>query len=291
MSPDVSGLAPLPRVMTEPLVRSALREDLGRGGDVTTHATVAPAQQASGELVARDGGVIAGGDLAALAFELLAPSAWLEDALPDGSVVAPGQVIATVHGPAGALLTAERVALNLLGHLSGVATATAELVDAISRTRTRTKVCCTRKTTPGLRAVEKHAVIAGGGVNHRLGLDDAVLIKDNHVVLAGGVAAAVHRARARVGHMTPIQVEVDTLDQLSELLTDPVHAVLLDNMDPDQLTEAVTLVGGRMITEASGRITAQTAPAIAATGVDLISAGWLTHSAPSLDIGLDLTPG
>ncbi len=289
MRPAVSGLVPLPRVMTEPLVRSALREDLGRGGDVTTNATVAPGQRASATLVARDGGVVAGADLAALAFELLAPSVRLDGALPDGSVVVPGQLIATVHAPAGALLTAERVALNLLSHLSGVATATAQLVDAIRHSRT--KVCCTRKTTPGLRAVEKHAVLAGGGVNHRLGLDGAVLIKDNHVALAGGVAAAVHRVRARVGHMTPIQVEVDTLDQLGELLTDPVHAVLLDNMDPDQLTEAVMLVDGRMITEASGRITAQTAPAIAATGVDLISAGWLTHSAPSLDIGLDLITG
>lgn len=277
----------LPAVLIEPLVREALREDLGRAGDLTTDWTVPADRVATAELVARDPGVVAGTDLAVAAFGLLEPRLEVEVRRPDGSAVAAGDVVARVSGPARAILTAERVALNFLGHLSGVATATAEVAGAIAHTRTR--VCCTRKTTPGLRAVEKHAVVAGGGVNHRFGLDDAVLIKDNHVALAGGVAAAVRRVRETAGHLVPVEVEVDTLDQLRELLTMPVDAVLLDNMSPAQLTEAVGLVAGRMITEASGRLTAATAPAVAESGVDLVSVGWLTHSAPVLDIGLDLS--
>ncbi len=277
----------LPAVLIEPLVREALREDLGRAGDLTTDWTVPADRVATAELVARDPGVVAGTDLAVAAFGLLEPRLEVEVLRPDGSAVAAGDVVARVSGPARAILTAERVALNFLGHLSGVATATAEVAGAIAHTRTR--VCCTRKTTPGLRAVEKHAVVAGGGVNHRFGLDDAVLIKDNHVALAGGVAAAVRRVRESAGHLVPVEVEVDTLDQLRELLTMPVDAVLLDNMSPAQLTEAVGLVAGRMITEASGRLTAATAPAVAESGVDLVSVGWLTHSAPVLDIGLDLS--
>lgn len=277
----------LPAVLIEPLVREALREDLGRAGDLTTDWTVPADRVATAELVARDPGVVAGTDLAVAAVGLLEPRLEVEVLRPDGSAVAAGDVMARVSGPARAILTAERVALNFLGHLSGVATATAEVAGAIAHTRTR--VCCTRKTTPGLRAVEKHAVVAGGGVNHRFGLDDAVLIKDNHVALAGGVAAAVRRVRESAGHLVPVEVEVDTLDQLRELLTMPVDAVLLDNMSPAQLTEAVGLVAGRMITEASGRLTAATAPAVAESGVDLVSVGWLTHSAPVLDIGLDLS--
>ncbi len=277
----------LPAVLIEPLVREALREDLGRAGDLTTDWTVPADRVATAELVARDPGVVAGTDLAVAAFGLLEPRLEVEVRRPDGSAVAAGDVVARVSGPARAILTAERVALNFLGHLSGVATATAEVAGAIAHTRTR--VCCTRKTTPGLRAVEKHAVVAGGGVNHRFGLDDAVLIKDNHVALAGGVAAAVRRVREAAGHLVPVEVEVDTLDQLRELLTMPVDAVLLDNMSPAQLTEAVGLVAGRMVTEASGRLTAATAPAVAESGVDLVSVGWLTHSAPVLDIGLDLS--
>lgn len=276
----------LPAVMIEPLVRHALREDLGRAGDVTTDWVVPADRTATADLVARDSGVVAGTDLATLAFRLLDPQVTVEVTRPDGTAVAPGDLVARVTGPARALLTAERVALNFLGHLSGVATATAQIASAISHTATR--VCCTRKTTPGLRAVEKHAVVAGGGVNHRFGLDDAVLIKDNHVALAGGVGAAVARVREAAGHLVPVEVEVDTLDQLRELLTAPVDAVLLDNMTPDQLTEAVALVAGRMVTEASGRLTAESAPAVAETGVDLVSVGWLTHSSPVLDIGLDL---
>ncbi len=277
----------LPAVLIEPLVREALREDLGRAGDLTTDWTVPADREATAELVARDPGVVAGTDLAAAAFGLIDTRLAVEVVRPDGAAVASGDVVARVSGPARAILTAERVALNFLGHLSGVATATAEVAGAIAHTTTR--VCCTRKTTPGLRAVEKHAVVAGGGVNHRFGLDDAVLVKDNHVVLAGGVAAAVRRVREAAGHLVPVEVEVDTLDQLRELLTMPVDAVLLDNMTPAQLTEAVDLVAGRMVTEASGRLTAATAPAVAESGVDLVSVGWLTHSAPVLDIGLDLS--
>ena len=278
--------AGLPRVLTDDLVRAALQEDLGRAGDVTTTAIARPGQHASADLVAREAGVVAGLDLAIRAFEFLDPALTVGGARPDGTRVAPGDVLARVSGEARALLGAERVALNFCSHLSGVATATAELVEAVRGTSCR--ITCTRKTTPGLRAVEKAAVRAGGGNNHRFGLDDAVLVKDNHVLLAGGVKEAVRRVREGLGHLTPIAVEVDTLAELRELLADPVDVVLLDNMEPATLREAVALVDGRMVTEASGRITAETAPAIAATGVDVISAGWLTHSAPILDIGLDL---
>ena len=204
---------------------------------------------------------------------------------PDGSMVAAGDVIATVHGPARALLTAERTALNFLCHLSGIATATSAVVQAVRGHKAQ--IVCTRKTTPGLRALEKYAVRAGGGANHRFGLDDAVLIKDNHIAIAGDIRTAIARARAGAGHMGRIEVEVDSLEQLEAVLAEGVDAVLLDNMSVGQLKQAVAMVGGRALTEASGRVTPQTAPAIAATGVDLISIGWLTHSAPILDIGLD----
>lgn len=276
-------LSPL---LVEPLVRAALLEDLGRAGDLTSDTVVPAERRATVALVVRDPGVVAGTDLAVTAFGLVDPRTEVTVQRPDGSRVSPGDVVARVTGPARGILTAERVALNFLGHLSGVATATAQIADAVAHTATR--VTCTRKTTPGLRAVEKHAVLAGGGVNHRFGLDDAVLIKDNHIALAGGVRAAITAARAGVGHLVKIEIEVDTLDQLREVLTDPVDAVLLDNMTPEQLREAVALVGGRMVTEASGRLTAATAPAVAASGVDLMSAGWITHSAPVLDIGLDV---
>jgi nicotinate-nucleotide pyrophosphorylase (carboxylating) len=278
-------LSPLPEIMLEPLVRMALLEDLGRAGDITTDAIVPAGLTARVVLNARQAGVIAGLDLARLAFRLIDPAITMAVQRPDGSRVAPGDVIAVLDGPARGLLTAERVALNFLGRLSGIATATASIVDSIPGHATR--ICCTRKTTPGLRAVEKYAVRAGGGSNHRFGLDDAVLIKDNHVAIAGGVRPAIERARAAVGHLVKIEVEVDTLAQLAEALTLPVDAVLLDNMTPAQLREAVGMIGGRAISEASGRITPETAPAIAAAGVDLISVGWLTHSAAVLDVGLD----
>jgi nicotinate-nucleotide pyrophosphorylase (carboxylating) len=275
----------LPMVMIEPLVRAALLEDLGRAGDLTTDAIVPAEAQARVALTARQPGVVAGLDLALLAFRLVEPRIEAAVERPDGTRLAPGDVIATLAGPARGLLTAERTALNFLCHLSGVASATAAVVEAVCGTRA--SVCCTRKTMPGLRAVQKYAVRVGGGSNHRFGLDDAVLIKDNHVAIAGGIRPAVERARARVGHMVKIELEVDTLAQLEEALALGVDAVLLDNMAPPALREAVAMVGGRAITEASGRITPQTAPEVAATGVDLISIGWLTHSATVLDIGLD----
>jgi nicotinate-nucleotide pyrophosphorylase (carboxylating) len=192
-----------------------------------------------------------------------------------------------VEGPARSILSAERVALNLVCRMSGIATATAALVEAV-RSRGHARIVCTRKTTPGLRSLEKHAVRAGGGANHRFGLDDAVLIKDNHIAIAGGVRPALERARATVGHLVKVEIEVDTLEQLNEVLQVGADAILLDNMSPDTLSEAVRRVNGRAITEASGRVTIATAPGIAATGVDLISTGWITHSAPILDLGLDV---
>nr|WP_300146052.1 carboxylating nicotinate-nucleotide diphosphorylase [Propionicimonas sp.] len=275
----------LPRIVIEPVVRDALREDLGRAGDLTTDAIIPADARATVRLVSRETGVIAGTDCARLAWELVDPRIEVRDLLPDGSRVQPGTVVGTASGPARGLLTGERVALNVLGHLSGVATGTATIADAIAHTRAR--VADTRKTIPGLRALQKHAVVAGGGSNHRFGLDDAVLIKDNHIAVAGGVSAALAAVREHVGHLVKIEVEVDSLDQLRELLPLGADAVLLDNMAPDVLREAVAVVGGRMITEASGRITPATAVPIAEAGVDLISVGWLTHSARVLDIGLD----
>jgi nicotinate-nucleotide pyrophosphorylase (carboxylating) len=278
-------LNPLPPLMYEPLVRTALLEDLGRAGDITADAIVPAGQRATLVLRARQPGVVAGLDIARCAFQMVAPAITLTAERADGSLVAPGQIIATIEGPARGLLTGERTALNFLCHLSGVATATASLVAAVRGTRAH--IVCTRKTTPGLRTLEKYAVRAGGGSNHRFGLDDAVLIKDNHIALAGDIGTAVERAKARAGHLVKIEVEVDTLPQLERALALGVDAVLLDNMSVDQLRAAVAMAAGKVITEASGGITAATAPAIAATGVDLISVGWLTHSAAALDIGLD----
>lgn len=277
----------LPRLITEPIVRAALLEDLGRTGDITSDAVIPIEAMANCAIVARDPGVVSGVDLACLAFTLMNASITISVQRPDGSKVAPGDKVLHVSGPARAILGAERVALNLLCRLSGIATATAELVEAV-RPYGHARVACTRKTTPGLRALEKAAVRAGGGANHRFGLDDAILIKDNHIAIAGGVRIAIERARAAAGHLLKIEVEVDRLDQLDEALSVGVDAVLLDNMDIPTLTEAVRRIGNSAIKEASGRVTAKTAPAIAATGVDIISAGWLTHSAPILDLGLDI---
>ena len=273
-------------LILEPLVRAALLEDLGRAGDITSDALIPAQAQASAGLVARQSGTLAGLALAELAFRLVDPAIRFTPTLADGDRVAAGATLARIEGPARGILTAERVALNFLGHLSGVATATAGIAQAIAHTSAR--VACTRKTTPGLRAVEKYAVRCGGGVNHRFGLDDAMLIKDNHIAIAGGIAPALALARARAGHLVKIEVEVDTLAQLEQVLAAGADAVLLDNMRPDQLREAVRLVAGRMATEASGGITPQTAASVAETGVDLLSAGWLTHSAAVLDIGLDI---
>jgi len=280
-----SAVPSLPAVLLEPLVRNALLEDLGRAGDITTDAIVPADAVGETRLVARQDGVLAGIDLARIAFQLVDPRIQFHPRLQDGARLSPGQEIAVISGPARGMLTGERVALNFLCHMSGVASATASIVHAIRDTHTR--VTCTRKTMPGLRMVQKYAVRVGGGSNHRFGLDDAVLIKDNHIALAGGVQNAVNRARAAIGHLVKIELEVDTLEQLRIGLDAGVEVVLLDNMSPDTLREAVQIVNGRAITEASGRITPETAPSIAATGVDLMAIGWLTHSARVLDIGLD----
>ncbi len=276
---------PLPAIMIEPSVRAALLEDLGRAGDITTDAIVPADARTATALMARQDGVVAGLDFALAAFRLIDPAIEAIVDRPDGTRLAQGDRIAVIKGPARGILTAERTALNFLCHLSGIASATRGIVDAIAGTRAQ--VCCTRKTMPGLRSAQKYAIRVGGGSNHRFGLDDAVLIKDNHVAIAGGVRAAVEHARAHVGHMVKIELEVDTLAQLEEALRLRVDAVLLDNMGPEKLRQAVAMVDGRAITEASGRIRPDTAPAIAASGVDLLSVGWLTHSATVLDIGLD----
>ncbi|GJD84600.1 putative nicotinate-nucleotide pyrophosphorylase [carboxylating] [Methylobacterium haplocladii] len=279
-------LLPLPRLLVEPIVRAALLEDLGRAGDITTDAIVPAEARLSGVIAARQEGVIAGIETAVIAFGLIDPTVLVTVERGDGARVAPGDTVIRLDGPARAILTAERVALNLLCRLSGVATATAALVEA-ARPHGRARIVCTRKTTPGLRALEKHAVRAGGGANHRFGLDDAVLIKDNHVAVAGGIVLAIERARTRTGHLVKIEIEVDTLAQLEQALSVGADAVLLDNMSPETLAEAVRMVGGRAITEASGRINRDTVGAVAASGVDLISVGWITHSAAIIDLGLD----
>jgi nicotinate-nucleotide pyrophosphorylase (carboxylating) len=274
------------RILIEPIVRAALLEDLGRAGDITSDAIVPEGAPIDAVIAARQPGVVAGLEAGLLAFELLDPALHIELLCADGSRVERGQRVARLIGRARPVLAAERTALNLICRLSGVATATRSLVDAIAGTKAR--IVCTRKTTPSLRILEKEAVRMGGGANHRFGLDDAMLIKDNHVAVAGGVGSALERARAHAGHLVKIELEVDTLDQLAEALEHGVDAVLLDNMDPDTLRRAVAMVAGRAVTEASGRITRETAPAIAAAGVDLISSGSITHSAPILDLGLDI---
>jgi nicotinate-nucleotide pyrophosphorylase (carboxylating) len=279
------GIAPPPRGQIGAAVRRALAEDLGDAGDITSNATIPADRQAKAVIAARKPGVIAGLNAAVYTFHRIDRSLQLTPHMHDGDAVAAGTVVLEIAGAARSITTAERVALNFLGHLSGVATATAEIAQAIAHTKAR--VCCTRKTTPGLRALEKYAVRCGGGMNHRFGLYDAILIKDNHIAATGGVAQAIRAARAHAGHMVKIEVEVDTLDQLDIALAEKADVVLLDNMAPAQLREAVRRVAGRAVTEASGSITKATAPAIAEAGVDLLSAGWITHSAPCLDLGLD----
>ena len=279
-------LASLPDIMLEPLVRAGLLEDLGRGADVTTNALIGPDDKVRVVVRSRVAGVLAGLDLVRLSFHLIDPSLRFERCAAEGASIAPQDVVAVVEGSARSVLTGERVGLNFVSHLSGIATATAEIVRSVHGTKAQ--ICCTRKTLPGFRAIQKYAVRAGGGISHRMGLDDAILIKDNHIALAGSIQNAVERARAYAGHMTKIEVEVDTPEQLQELLSvNGVDAVLLDNMSPQILRQCVAMVQGKMLTEASGGITPQTAPAIAQTGVDLLSLGWLTHSVKALDFGLD----
>jgi nicotinate-nucleotide pyrophosphorylase (carboxylating) len=282
----VSETPLLPPLLYEDVVRRALLEDLGRAGDITTDAIVPPDLSSRAAVVARAAGRVAGLEPALHAFRLLDPECRIEVRLRDASDAAKGDTVARVDARARAILAAERTALNLLGHLSGIATATRDVVARLRGLETR--VVCTRKTLPGLRALEKHAVRVGGGSSHRYGLDDAVLVKDNHVALAGGVTEAVLRVRSRVGHLVKIEVEVDTLAQLDEALALGVDALLLDNMDLPTLRDAVRRARGRALTEASGGIRPENVREVAETGVDLISLGWLTHSAPALDVALDV---
>lgn len=281
-------MSKLPAILYELVIRSALMEDLGRTGDLTTDLAVGENVAAQGEIISRQPGVVAGLDIALAAFTVLDPAINCRKRVEDGLSVQAGQSLAALRGNARALLSAERTALNFLGRLSGIATLTSQVVNSLQGTKCR--VACTRKTTPGLRALEKYAVRAGGGFNHRFGLDDAVLIKDNHIAIAGGIRPAVEKIRAGVGHLTPIEVEVESLDQLEEALALAVDAVLLDNMTPEQVLEAVRLVNGRLIVEASGGITPENAAEYGKAGADVISLGWLTHSAPSLDVTLEVRP-
>ena len=275
----------LPDLLIEPIVLASLAEDLGRAGDVTSAACIPAEARLAAAFVARQGGVVAGLACARLAVTALDPAARFEAVVADGASVAAGQILARVEANARALLAAERTALNLVCRLSGVATLTAAYVAETAGTAAR--IIDTRKTTPGLRALEKYAVRCGGGANHRFGLDDAILLKDNHVAACGGVGEAVRRARAAVGHMVKIEVEIDRLDQLDEALAEGPDIVMLDNFSQVDLAEAVRRTDGRALLEASGGVNLETVRAIAETGVDLISVGALTHSAPILDIGLD----
>lgn len=277
-------------VQYEPIIRRALEEDLGRAGDLTTDILVDPQCEAAARVVAREGGRIAGLAPALAAFRMLDPAVAVECHVADGAAVEADTALVTLTGSARAILSAERVALNVLGRMCGIATATARAVAACRGTRAT--VVCTRKTAPGLRLLDKYAVRMGGGANHRFGLDDGILIKDNHIAAVGGIDAALERVKRGAGHMVKVEIEVDTLDQLDRVLAiGGVDAVLLDNMAPDMLRQAVGRAGGRLLTEASGGITPEGIAAVAATGVDLISLGWLTHSVRNFDVALDFQYG
>ena len=277
---------PLPRPLWEPIIERDLALDLGRAGDLTTDATI-PADKATvAKVVARQEGRIAGLEMACATFTMLDDRVEVQFKAHDGDDAGAGSVIVEISGPARAILTGERTALNLLGHLSGVATVTRDVVRLIEGTGAR--VAETRKTTPGLRALEKYAVRCGGGSNHRFGLDDAVMIKDNHIAVAGSIGEAIEAVKSSVGHTVSIEIEVDNLDQLEEVLEHGVDVILLDNMSLDQLRQGVAMIDGRAVVEASGGITPETAREIAETGIDVISMGWLTHSAPNLDVALDI---
>jgi nicotinate-nucleotide pyrophosphorylase (carboxylating) len=273
-------------LQVDDLVRAALLEDLGRAGDLTTEAIVPAAMQGEARIVAREAGVVSGVFVVARVFAVLDPQVTVDVAIADGGIVEPGALVATLRGSLRSILIGERTALNLVSRLSGIATATAKLVAAVAGTRAT--IVDTRKTTPGLRALEKAAVRDGGGSNHRFGLDDAILIKDNHVAIAGGIRPAIEAARRRAGHLVKIEIEVDTLAQLDEALAAGADIILLDNFTPEQLREGVTRTAGRALLEASGRIDAASVRAVAESGVDLISSGALTHSVRILDLGLDI---
>ena len=278
-------IPPLSELVVEDVVKRALLEDLGDAGDITTKTTIPAGAQTSAVIAARKPGIVAGVQCALAAFHLVDPTIKTELVKGDGSTLNKSDAVIRLSGPARGILTAERVALNFLGHLSGVATATAALVDGTHGTSA--KIVCTRKTTPGLRALEKHAVRCGGGFNHRFGLYDAVMIKDNHIAAAGSIVGAVKAARGTLGHMVKIEVEADRLGQVKEALAAGADVIMLDNMSPEDMTKAVALVDGHAVLEASGNVTAETVPVIARTGVDIISSGWITHSAPTLDLGMD----
>ena len=278
----------LPDLLVEPVVRMALAEELGRGGDITAQACIPEGARMRAVFAARQAGVLAGIDCVRLSLLAMDPAATIRSRLRDGDAFEAGAVLVEAEADARAFLAAERTALNLLGRLCGIATLTRAYVETVAGTDAR--IADTRKTTPGLRALAKHAVVCGGGVNHRVGLDDAILIKDNHVAVCGGVAEAIRRARAAAGHLVKVEIEVDGLDQLDEALAERPDVVMLDNFTPDMLREAVARVRdrpGRPVLEASGGVNLQTVRGIAEAGVDVISVGALTHSAASLDIGLD----
>lgn len=275
----------LPDIIVEPLVRAALAEDLGQAGDITTLSTVPESARARVVIAARDEGRIAGLDFAETAFRLVDVTLIIKRLKPEGSDVKKGDEVMEVEGKARSILIAERVALNFMGRMSGIATLTLKMVRAVGNHKAQ--IAATRKTTPGLRAVEKYAVQVGGGIPHRYGLYDAVLIKDNHIAMAGGVRVAIRNAKAHIGHTVKIEVEVDTLDQLKDVMDEGVDIVMLDNMTLEQMADAVKFVNGRAKVEASGGVTLDRIPHIAATGVDLISSGAITHSVPNFDVGLD----
>ena len=282
-APD--SLNPVPRNIIKQCVDLAFSEDLGRAGDITTVSIVSPDATTTAHIVARETGILAGLEVARQAFDSADSTISFQARIKDGQAVVPGAIIAAISGPARGILIAERTALNFLGHLSGIATLTHQFVRTIRGTKAR--ICCTRKTTPGLRALEKYAVRAGGGMNHRFGLDDAILIKDNHIAVAGGIKPALVAAKASKGHMVKIEIEVDTLDQLAEVMAEGADIVMLDNMPPDILRKAVAIIDARAISEASGGVNLNSVRAISETGVDMISVGAITHSAPTLDLGLD----
>lgn len=279
-------LMPLPKTLWQPLIETALREDLGSVGDLSSNLTIEASKTATARFVARKPGVVAGLDIALSAFTLYDPTLTVKTFVQDGDSIQPQTLLAEVTGSARSILTAERTALNLLGHLCGIATTTCQMVDALRGTNT--KLLDTRKTLPGLRALQKYAVRCGGGLNHRFGLYDAVMLKDNHLALIDDLPKTLADLRQKLGHTIKVEVEVDTLAQLKTLLDQPIDIVLLDNMTPAQLREAVALVDGRFATEASGGVTPATVRSIAESGVDYISTGFITHSAPNLDIGLDI---
>ncbi|CUH98772.1 carboxylating nicotinate-nucleotide diphosphorylase [Leisingera aquaemixtae] len=278
--------ATLPDLILEPMVRAALMEDLGQNGDITTRAVIPASATYAARLNAREDGVVSGMQIARIAFHLVDAGLKVDTLLPDGSLCKKGDTLMTIEGSAASILSGERVALNFAGRLTGIATLTASF--AAQTKGTATRITCTRKTTPGLRIAEKQAVLHGGGYNHRFGLSDAILIKDNHIAAAGGIKAVLDAAKASVSHMMKVEIEVDTLDQLAEVIaTGGADVVLLDNMDTPTLAKAVEMASGHAVTEASGNMRLERIAEVAATGVDYISSGALTHSARTLDLGLD----